>query len=95
MGRMWYYGGGHHHFRGGFFWPGLLFVGLLLLVFGKFLFPFLLIGLFIFWMKSMSHHGGWGQRQWGEKFKRGDWYDDDKPKRRYTQTADGSWVEIV
>jgi len=94
MGRMWY-GDGHHHFRGGFFWPGLLFVGLFLLVFGKFLFPLLLLGFVIFWIKRMSHHRQWVQQHWGEKFKRGDWYSDEKSKRRYSQTADGSWVEIV
>ena len=90
MGRMWY--GRYHH--GGFFWPGLLFVGLFLLVFGKFLFPLLLLGFligpFIFWMKGMSGHRGWG-----DKSKRGDWYGEEKPKRNYRQTADGQWVEIV
>jgi hypothetical protein len=90
---MWY--GGQHHFRGGFFWPGLLFMGLFLLLFGKFLFPLLLVGLFIFWMKSLSHRHHWGEHYWGEKFKRGAWYADDKPRRHYSQTADGTWVEIV
>ncbi len=98
MGRMWHAGYGYRRHWGGFFWPGLLLAGLFLLVFGKFLFPLLLLGFFIvpfiFWMKAMSHHRGWGQ-PWGEKPKRGEWDGEEKPKRHYRQTAAGEWVEIV
>ncbi len=81
----------------------LLFFGFVML---KFLWPLLLIGIGIALFKrsrggDWGHSGEWGRGQWGQ-----DWHEkfknelDDKPKhddddRRYTQTADGDWVEIV
>jgi hypothetical protein len=95
---MWNHGHVVHPRGPGFFWPGLLFVGLFLLVFGKFLFPLLLLGFlvgaFMFCMRRMSHHRSWGH-SWGDKPKRSEWYEEEKPKRNYRQTADGEWVEIV
>lgn len=74
--------------RGGFFWP-ILMVGLFFLVFGKLLFPLLLLLFFVapffFWRRGAGH---W--QDWNDKPKR---KHDDEP--RYRQTADGAWVEIV
>ncbi len=84
--------------RAGFAWPWLLFGFLFLVVFGKFLWPLLLILFFavpfFFWMKGARRwRGDWGQ--WGDWSKRKNDEYDEKPKRRYTQTPDGEWVEIV
>ena len=91
MGRMWHAGYGYRRHWGGFFWPGLLFLGLFLLVFGKFLFPLLFLAApFIFWMKGGAH---WRHWDWDEKPKNDEF--DENPKRHYRQTPDGEWVEIV
>lgn len=86
--------GGHGYRRGGFFWPGLLLLGLFLLAFGKFLWPLFLL-FFIVPFIFRSKWGYWGRYDdWhAEKRKR---YDDDfgapeKPKRG----DDGDPVEII
>jgi hypothetical protein len=91
--------------RGGFFffWPGMIL--LLFLLFGvfKFLWPLLLIGLFVAIAKratcSTRHYYGSDPDDLqkrkhdeldGEKAKR---TEDDQ--RRYIQTEDGDWLEII
>ncbi|MDL1883030.1 hypothetical protein FBR01_05220 [Anaerolineae bacterium CFX8] len=100
-GHHWGHHRGHHwgkpwmRRRGGFFffWPGMLLV--LFLAFGvfKFLWPLLLIGLGIMLVKSARH---WNGGSWDEAEKPKN--DGEKPKRddrRYIQTEDGDWLEII
>ncbi|HEX2908415.1 MAG TPA: hypothetical protein VHO69_16195 [Phototrophicaceae bacterium] len=115
QGRQWArWGRQQHHYwrqhrydrRGGafFFWPGLILVFFLLFGVFKFLWPLLLIGLFVAVAKRAT---GTPRRYWdgsspddqekrkhneldGEKTKR---TEDDQ--RRYVQTEDGEWLEII
>lgn len=100
-GHHWGHHRGHHwgkpwmHRRGGFFffWPGMLLVLFLVLGVAKFLWPLLLIGLGILLVKGARHWNGSDWRETekpkndGEKTKRDD--------RRYIQTEDGDWLEII
>jgi hypothetical protein len=77
-----------------FLWPVLL-IGLLIAAFR--------------WMKHGGHgprrwdsgEHDWSEwaeqwkRDWDDKRKRSDYVSGEKPKRRYSQTEDGEWVEIV
>lgn len=103
--------GWHHrpHFAPfGFFMflPGLFLLGFLFFGLLKFLWPLLAIGFIIMGVKMVMGGGGafphgrgdWRDWQAKRKTEWNAW--DDKPKRngderRYTQTEDGEWVEIV
>jgi hypothetical protein len=74
----------------------------------RFFWPLLLIGLIVLVVKAVtSQPRHWDGSDWGEKFKndekwKHDEFDDgEKPKRdeadgrRYVQTEDGEWLEII
>ena len=87
------------------FLPGLFLLGFLFFGLLKFLWPLLAIGLIVMGVKMVMGGGaaprGRGDwREWQAK-RKNDWNGwDEKPKRngderRYSQTEDGEWVEIV
>lgn len=107
MMRGWH--GPRHFGPFGFFMilPGLFLMGFLFFGLMKFLWPLLAIGLIVLGLKMVmgggpsrwnrDNRGGWD----GSK-RKNDWQDwDEKSKRknsddrRYSQTEDGEWVEIV
>lgn len=107
MGRHGWHGG--YYRRGGFMWvlPMLMLFFLMMGVF-RFFWPLLLIGLIFLIVKGMAFKSRrWDGGDWGDKFKndekrKHDEYDDgEKPKRdeadgrRYVQTEDGEWLEII
>lgn len=89
---------GHRHFN-----PLMLLFPLLFLVFfGGFILKFLLWiapFLLVLWLVSKVVRGIGGCQtnhhyDGGDKLKN-DEYDDEKPKRKYVETSDGQWVEII
>jgi hypothetical protein len=90
-----YHRGWHRHGNPLFLILPILF----LIVFGGFILKvvlWILPFVFIAWVINKmvrAHHGG-GSYYDGEKPKN-DLTDDDKPKRRYVETSDGQWVEII
>ncbi len=96
MGRYHYqYGHKQHYGQRGFHPFMLIFPLLFLLVFGGLIFKLLLWiapVLLVLWLVRKlvcSHHDD----DRGDKLKNDDM--DDKPKRRYVETSDGQWVEII
>lgn len=99
IGHHW---GRHHgwrHHRGGvvWFWPGMILLFLLLFGVLKFLWPLLLIGFIFLAVKGVHRSTQWQHpADWDAKPK-----NDEKPKRdavddrRYLQTEDGDWLEII
>lgn len=77
------------------FFPGMILLFLLLFGAFKFFWPLLVIGFIILMAKGVCPLKQWQRRDWSEKSK-----NDEKPKRdadgrRYVQTEDGEWLEII
>ena len=105
MGRYHHHHMHHFHRYGGHrgFHPLMLVFPLLfLLVFGGLIFKFLLWiapFLLVLWLVSKVTRGFGGcesryNDHSGDKLKNDD-YSDEKPKRRYIETSDGQYVEII
>lgn len=99
--------GWHHrrYQRGGFMWIGPMIL-LFFVMFGvfRFFWPLLLVGFLILLAKGAFRSQRWDGGDWGGKFKnddkrKNDEYDkpkrDDGDNRRYVQTDDGEWLEII